>query len=85
MKASRTLIASALGAVVAIGAASMPAQAAEKDKCYGIATAGKNDCASATGLHSCAGQAKTDRDPGDFKYVAKGSCQQMGGMLQPKK
>ncbi len=54
-----------------------PAAAAEKEKCYGIAQAGKNDCAS--GTHSCAGQAKVDKDPADWKYVAKGSCEKMGG------
>ncbi|AXK39587.1 DUF2282 domain-containing protein [Crenobacter cavernae] len=83
MKASRTLIASALGAVVAMAAVSAPAIAAEKEKCYGIATAGKNDCASAAGTHSCAGQSKVDKDPNDWKYVAKGSCEKMGGMMQP--
>ncbi|AXT47491.1 MULTISPECIES: BufA1 family periplasmic bufferin-type metallophore [Chromobacterium] len=86
MSTSKTLIASALGAVVALGAlASAPAAAADKEKCYGIAQAGKNDCASATGAHSCAGQAKTDKDPGDWKYVAKGSCEKMGGSTAPKK
>lgn len=86
MSTSKTLIASALGAVVAIGAlASAPAAAADKEKCYGIAQAGKNDCASATGAHSCAGQAKMDKDPGDWKYVAKGSCEKMGGSTAPKK
>ncbi|BBH13984.1 MULTISPECIES: DUF2282 domain-containing protein [Chromobacterium] len=86
MSTSKTLIASALGAVVALGAlASAPAAAADKEKCYGIAQAGKNDCASATGAHSCAGQAKMDKDPGDWKYVAKGSCEKMGGSTAPKK
>ncbi|RXZ45039.1 BufA1 family periplasmic bufferin-type metallophore [Crenobacter cavernae] len=83
MKASRTLIASALGAVVAMTAVAAPAVAAEKEKCYGIATAGKNDCASAAGTHSCAGQSKVDKDPNDWKYVAKGSCEKMGGMMKP--
>ncbi|MEO2218436.1 DUF2282 domain-containing protein [Chromobacterium vaccinii] len=78
MKQNKALIASALGAVIAMGAlSSAPAAAAEKEKCYGIAQAGKNDCAS--GTHSCAGQAKVDKDPADWKYVAKGSCEKMGG------
>ncbi|WP_293765092.1 DUF2282 domain-containing protein [uncultured Aquitalea sp.] len=86
MKSSKVLLASALGAVVTLGALSAaPAMAAEKEKCYGIASAGKNDCASATGSHSCAGQATKDKDPGDWKYVAKGTCDKMGGMLTPKK
>jgi uncharacterized membrane protein len=49
------------------------------EKCYGVAMAGMNDCASATGAHGCKGQAKMDKDPGDWKLVAKGSCEQMGG------
>nr|WP_294864273.1 DUF2282 domain-containing protein [uncultured Pseudogulbenkiania sp.] len=84
MTASRALIASALGAVVAMGAIA-PAVAAEKEKCFGIAKAGKNDCASVVGTHSCAGQAKVDNDPNDWKFVAKGSCDKMGGSLQPGK
>ncbi|MBP4045517.1 BufA1 family periplasmic bufferin-type metallophore [Chromobacterium violaceum] len=85
MKQNKALIVSALGAVIAMGALSAaPAVAADKEKCYGIAQAGKNDCASATGTHSCAGQAKVDKDPGDWKYVAKGSCEKMGGKLSAK-
>ncbi|WP_062787588.1 DUF2282 domain-containing protein [Aquitalea pelogenes] len=80
MNASKTLLASAMGAVVTLAAlAAAPAQAAEQEKCYGVAMAGMNDCASATGAHSCKGQAMVDKDPGDWKLVAKGSCQQMGG------
>ena len=86
MTASRALIASALGAVVALGTlAAAPTMAAEKEKCFGVAKAGKNDCASAAGTHSCAGQSKVDNDPNDWKFVAKGSCEKMGGMLQPAK
>jgi uncharacterized membrane protein len=57
-----------------------------KDKCYGVAKAGQNDCASASGSHACAGTATKDKDAGDWKYVAKGTCDQMGGsMTAPKK
>ncbi|KMJ54678.1 hypothetical protein ACG97_02800 [Vogesella sp. EB] len=80
MSASSTLLASTLTAVIAMSAAA-PAVAASKEKCYGVAAAGKNDCA-ANG-HSCAGQAKLDKDPAEWKYVAAGSCAQLGGMLQP--
>jgi len=50
-----------------------------KDKCFGVAKAGQNDCASASGSHSCAGTATKDNDAGDWKYVAKGTCEKMGG------
>ncbi len=71
-------IASAVGSLLAIGGATASAaDNAGKDMCAGIATAGHNDCA--TGAHSCAGQAKTDKDPKDWKYVPKGECEKMGG------
>jgi uncharacterized membrane protein len=84
-------IQSALASILAFGAISA-AQAgpvapdATKDKCFGIAKAGQNDCASASGSHSCAGTATKDKDPGDWKYVEKGTCEKMGGsMMMPKK
>ncbi len=49
-------------------------------KCYGIAKAAQNDCASSAGTHSCAGQSKVDFDFGDWKAVAdKSACDQAGG------
>lgn len=57
---------------------------ADKEKCYGIAKAGKNDCASAKNKHSCAGHAKVDNDPNEWKFVAKGDCVKQGGALTPK-
>ena len=57
----------------------------EKEKCYGVAKAGKNDCKAANGSHGCAGQAKTDKDPNDWAFVAKGDCAKQGGTTEPKK
>ncbi|MEN3111010.1 DUF2282 domain-containing protein [Uliginosibacterium paludis] len=78
------LTTSALAAILSLAAA-QPAFAADtgKEKCYGVAKAGANDCASATGAHACVGQAKMDNDPNSFKLVAMGSCEKMGGMLKP--
>lgn len=87
----RLVIQSALASVLALGVvgttfAGPVAPDASKDKCYGVAKAGQNDCASASGAHSCAGTATKDNDPGDWKYVAKGTCEKMGGsMMAPKK
>ncbi len=53
-----------------------------KEKCYGVAKKGSNDCASATGTHSCAGQAKADNAPEEWKFVPKGTCEQLGGKLK---
>ncbi|MEP7284075.1 MAG: DUF2282 domain-containing protein [Rubrivivax sp.] len=75
----RLVLSSAVASVLALGLVG-PVAAQEKDKCYGIAKAGANDCANLAGTHSCAGETKVDMDPGDWKYVAKGTCKDMKGM-----
>lgn len=79
---TQKLIASAaLASLLAVGLAGhAAAQDKAKEKCYGIAKAGQNDCANLSGSHSCAGQSKVDKAPDEWKYVAKGSCKDMGGM-----
>jgi uncharacterized membrane protein len=76
------IIHSAFAGLLALGTATGAAIAQEKERCYGVAKAGQNDCANAKGTHDCAGKAKVDNDPGEFKYVAKGTCEKMGGKLQ---
>lgn len=78
----RPLIAAAATSLMSLALLSSPAlaQNAAKEKCYGIAKAGQNDCANLAGTHSCAGQSKVDNDKGEWKYVAKGTCKQMGGL-----
>ncbi len=76
------LVASALATVLSLSM--VPgAQAAENEKCYGIAKAGKNDCQTAT--HSCAGTATADAQPDSWIYVPVGTCDKIvGGTLEPK-
>jgi uncharacterized membrane protein len=83
---NKLLLSVALAGVLAAGtvATAQAETAAEKEKCYGIAKAGKNDCKAANGSHVCAGQAKQDNDPDEWKYVAKGTCEKEGGKLEPK-
>ncbi len=70
-----------IGTVAAQGMGSGMGSAQDgKEKCYGVAKAGQNDCANLSGSHSCAGQAKVDADAGEWKYVAKGTCKAMKGM-----
>ena len=81
----RALIAAAAASLlstllVPTPAAAQPAAAQGKEKCYGIAQASQNDCASFSGLHSCAGQSKASNDIADWKYVAKGTCAGMKGL-----
>lgn len=53
----------------------------EKEKCYGVAKAGKNDCA--TGSSSCAGTSKTDGQKDAFIALPKGTCARLvGGSLE---
>jgi uncharacterized membrane protein len=72
----------AIASVLALGFATSVAghpvpQPPAKDKCYGIAKAGQNDCAA--GKHACAGQSTVDNDPVSWKYVARGTCEKIGG------
>lgn len=86
----RVVIVSALAAAIA-GPAIVAAQGGpapepsfQAEKCYGIAKAGKNDCAS-TGNNSCAGTARADADPRAWIYVPAGYCERIvGGSLRPK-
>ena len=80
----RALIAAAAASVlmstVAFAASHAASPAEAKEKCFGIAKAGQNDCANLSGSHSCAGQSKLSDDKGEWKYVVKGTCASMKGM-----
>ena len=76
----RLIASTALASVLAMGLLSpVAAQEKGKEKCFGIAKAGQNDCANLSGTHSCAGQSKADSGADEWKYVAAGSCAKMGG------
>ena len=88
MKEQRSLIqntiSTSIAGLLALGLATTAATAfaqdaakADKEKCFGVAAAGKNECG--TSKHACAGQSKVDKDPTEWKYVAKGTCEKMGG------
>ena len=85
MNKRQALVAAALASVCAANVSAtgqMDAPAGDKEKCYGVAKAGQNDCGTAT--HGCAGQAAADRDPAEWQFVAKGSCTRAGGKLAPQ-
>jgi uncharacterized membrane protein len=72
---SAAALAASLASAFAIVAKAGPAPAQPgADKCYGIALAGKNDCAAGAGT-TCAGTSTVDYDPHHWKYVAKGTCE----------
>ncbi|MBT9490751.1 MAG: DUF2282 domain-containing protein [Paucibacter sp.] len=79
---SSILVSSAVAAALAMGLVSQVAaqDKAAKEKCFGIAKAGENDCANLSGSHSCAGQSKSDNAADEWKFVAKGTCKSMSGM-----
>ena len=79
------LLHTAVAGLVALGVAqaAQAQDAKDREKCYGVAKAGQNDCGTAT--HTCAGKAKKDNAPEEWKYVAKGTCEKLGGKTQPPK
>ena len=68
-------IAAAVAAALGTSAANAEPVAPQpnKDKCYGISRAGKNDCAAGAGT-SCAGTSRVDYQGNAWKYVARGTC-----------
>lgn len=70
------LAGSLFAAVAAVSMAS-PASAQDKmdgkEKCYGVALKGQNDCAAGPGT-TCAGTSKVDYQGNAWKAVPKGSC-----------
>jgi len=76
MKTIATISAAALTALLAAGVAHAGpvAPQPDKDKCYGVATAGNNDCAAGAGT-SCAGTSRVDYQGSAWKYVARGTCE----------
>jgi uncharacterized membrane protein len=86
----RMVIVAALAAAVAapsLAAAQggpAPAPAFKAEKCYGIAKAGKNDCAS-TGNNSCAGTSRVNADPNAWIFVPAGYCERIvNASMKPK-
>ena len=80
MNTRHSLVLAAAFAAVASSAAIAQDKGAsikgEKERCYGIAKAGQNDCAAGPGT-TCAGTSKTDYQGNAWKYVAKGTCEQI--------
>lgn len=93
MKSRNLAVTAATLAALAAGAAMAQDKGAsikgEKERCYGVAMAGKNDCAAGPGT-TCAGTSKMDHQANAWKYVPKGTCVKMKtptgmGMLKPAK
>ena len=76
----------ALALALALGAAftALPAaaQTADKDKCFGVALKGKNDCKAGAGT-TCAGTSKVDHQANAWSLVPKGSCEKTASKTSP--
>jgi uncharacterized membrane protein len=75
-KLAAAALAGSFAAALAIVATPATAQNADKERCYGVSLAGKNDCAAGPGT-TCAGTSKVDYQGNAWKYVAKGTCAAM--------
>jgi uncharacterized membrane protein len=82
MNSKTAMLAAAVGSLFAVHAPSiLAADDPTTEKCYGVAKAGKNDCAGPG--HVCSGLAKTDGDPGEYVTLPKGTCERIvGGILK---
>lgn len=82
-KASKIFTSASVAGAVALAAAatatsfSSSAEAAGKEKCYGISLAGKNGCKAGAGT-TCAGTSTVDYQGNAWTLVAKGDCVKYG-------
>jgi uncharacterized membrane protein len=80
-KVSAALLASAVTAALGSAAFAAPltkaeesaAVAAHKEKCYGVALKGQNDCAAGPGT-TCQGTSTIDFQGNSWKFVQGGTC-----------
>jgi uncharacterized membrane protein len=80
-RVSAALLASAVTAALGSAAFAAPltkaeasaAQAAGKQKCYGVALKGQNDCAAGAGT-TCQGTSTVDFQGNAWKFVQNGTC-----------
>lgn len=89
MQTKKALFGSAIGGLIALAQIAIHAQepaptpSFAAEKCYGVAKAGKNDCA-ANG-HACQGHSKADGNAREWIYVPAGTCERIvGGSLVAK-
>lgn len=81
---SAAALALALGSALTLVHAPAAAQdsAMDKEKCFGVAMKGANDCAAGAGT-TCAGTSARDHQGNSWKFVPKGSCTSMDSPTSP--
>lgn len=80
--ASAAALALAMAAALTIAATPIAAQAADTDKCFGVALKGKNDCKAGAGT-TCAGTSKVDYQGNAWSMVPKGTCEKTVSKTSP--
>ncbi|MBC7202962.1 MAG: DUF2282 domain-containing protein [Pusillimonas sp.] len=91
-KSAKPSLALALGAALTLAGAMAAspayadqhegAKAGEKEKCYGVALKGKNDCKAGPGT-TCAGTSKIDYQGNAWSLVPKGTCEKIESPTSP--
>ena len=80
MTTKSAILAAAISSLFALNTTAFAADDGNSEKCYGVAKAGKNDCAG--GAHACAGQSSKNNSPKEFIKLPKGTCERIvGGSL----
>ncbi len=78
-----TAAAASLAAAATLSLSATAAEAAgAKEKCYGVALAGKNDCAAGPGT-TCAGTSTIDYQGNAWTLVPKGTCEETASPTSP--
>jgi uncharacterized membrane protein len=84
MTPKTAILAAAVSSLFVLTTTAFAADDANSEKCYGVAKAGKNDCAGAA--HACAGQGTKEKSAKEFIKLPKGTCDRIvGGSLTPGK
>lgn len=75
-------LALAMSAALTIVATPIAAQAADTEKCFGVALKGKNECKAGGGT-TCAGTSKIDYQGNAWSMVPKGTCEKTVSKTSP--
>ncbi len=82
MQLSAAALTLAVGAALSMAHAPAQAQPADKEKCFGVALKGKNDCAAGAGT-TCAGTSKVDYQGNAWSLVPRGTCEKTASTTSP--
>jgi len=82
MTTKTAILAAAVSSLFVLTTTTFAADDANSAKCYGVAKAGKNDCAG--GAHACAGQGTKEKSAKEFIKLPKGTCERIVGGSLPR-